>query len=118
MYLSSFDGCCGIHIVISFGRTAAYNYKMSSDDISQETKELQRIVKQSKHIGCLVVALNENQINRGVEDVVLGAGFVKMGVRFNHPGHGHDIQMYQYVCNVEKAERTAPKTALRFSVGL
>lgn len=117
MYLSSFDGCCGIHIVVSFGRTDAHSVKMNRDTVTVETLALQKLVNESKHVGCVVVSLNENQINRGVEDVVLGAGFVKMGARFNHPGHGNDIQMYQYVCNVEKAKRPLKETVSRFVLG-
>lgn len=93
MYTTEFLNCCGAHVISDLGWDDEYAFDMSVLDRRRVGDRLEYEIRRYSR-GMILIILNEHQIKKGVEEVILSYGFKKVGARC---GNGNDIQLYQRV---------------------
>lgn len=116
MEISDFEDCCGISILHNFGYSTTEDYYNSWKPLEVIKEKVQRFIKgrgdYSWSGGLLLVALNKFQINSGIEEILLDAGFKKLCDKFYNPIHFHECTLYGYEKYPTKNKNYVPEDRL------
>ena len=102
--VSQFSGCCGIYIAYGMGNDK--DGDNSEYSIKEVEKDLQNRINSCSG-GLMLVALNENQIDRYAK-MMDRLAFKPLVNEFMHYGHGNTITLYGHIITQENAMRNLP----------